>query len=135
MISDDWIKILGGLGVSVGGLTIALQRYGVVRAKDATTVAGEAAAVSQFQSMQGAIEANRIEAAQARKETAELRLEFTRMDRTIHGQQRTITRMEMLLRQFSGLVQQHGITVPAYMQGELDDLIVPGDEIADRRAP
>jgi hypothetical protein len=85
--------------------------------------------------MQDAIEANRVEAAQARRETAELRLEFSRMDKTIHSQQRTITRMEMLLRQFSSLVQQHGIQVPIYMQGELADLIVPGDEIADRRSP
>jgi chromosome segregation ATPase len=135
MSAEDWVKVLGALMVSIGGLTVAVQRYGVTRAKDATATAGELAATSQFQSMQDAIEANRIEAAQARRETAELRLEFSRMDKTIHSQQRTITRMEMLLRQFSGLVQQHGITVPEYMKGELADLIVPGDEIADRRAP
>jgi hypothetical protein len=33
--------------------------------------------------------------------------------------------MEMLLRQFSGLVQQQGIPVPSYMRDELEDLIKP----------
>lgn len=134
MTPEDWAKIFGAVVVSIGGLTVAIQRYGVTRTKDKTVEAGELAATSQFKGMQDAIEANRVEAAEARKETAELRLEFSRMDKTIHSQQRTITRMEMLLRQFSGLVQQHGIKVPAYMQGELADLIVPNEEMADRRS-
>jgi small-conductance mechanosensitive channel len=134
MTPEDWAKILGAILVSLGGLTVAVQRYGVTRSKDKTIEAGELAATSQFKNMQDAIESNRVEAAEARKETAELRLEFSRMDKTIHSQQRTITRMEMLLRQFSGLVQQHGIQVPTYMQGELDDLIVTNEEMADRRA-
>jgi hypothetical protein len=51
------------------------------------------------------------------------------MDKVIHAQQRTVTRMEMLLRQFSSLVQSHGIDVPVYMQAELEVLIVPSAEI------
>jgi hypothetical protein len=58
------------------------------------------------------------------------------MDKVIHAQQRTVTRMEMLLRQFSSLVQSHGIDVPIYMQAELEVLIVPSADIVgydDRR--
>ena len=53
------------------------------------------------------------------------------MDRKLHMQQRTMTRMEMLLRQFSGLVQEHGTPVPAYMQKELMELI---ESDSDRHA-
>jgi hypothetical protein len=50
------------------------------------------------------------------------------MDKTIHKQQRTITRMEMLLRQFTGLVKEQGIEVPDYMQEELDELITASED-------
>lgn len=58
-------------------------------------------------------------------EIRELRSEVSRMDITIHRQQTKLTRTEMLLRQFVGLQQQHGIAVPTYMQVEVDDLLKP----------
>jgi hypothetical protein len=133
MSATELIQAIGALVVALGGLTFAYQRYSAIRSKDRTERANDVASVSQFKSLQDAIEYNRLEAAEARKETAALRLEFSRMDKTIHNQQRTITRMEMLIRQFTSLVEQHGIQVPIYMTSELRDLIVPGDEITDRR--
>lgn len=56
-------------------------------------------------------------------EIRELRGEVSRMDATIHRQQTKLTRTEMLLRQFVGLVQQHGTPVPSFMQAEVDDLL------------
>jgi hypothetical protein len=134
MNANELTQAIGALVVAIGGLTFAYQRYSIMRSKDRTERANDAASVSQFKSLQDAIEYNRLEAAEARKETAALRLEFSRMDKTIHNQQRTITRMEMLIRQFTSLVEQHGIPVPIYMTSELKDLIIPGEELMDRRS-
>jgi hypothetical protein len=130
---NDTVENIGALAAAVLGVYIALQKYLVYAAKDKSTRTSEVAITEQFKMFQDALEANRSEAAEARRETAELRLEFSRMDRVIHAQQRTITRMEMLLRQFAGLVQDSGIVVPKYMQDELDVLIVPGGEIPPDR--
>ena len=130
---NELIQTIGALSAAILALYMVIQKYLVYRAKDKTAIAGDTAFTEQFKVLQEALEANRKEAAEARKETAALRLEFTRMDRVIHGQQRTITRMEMLLRQFAGLVQESGIVVPKYMQDELEVLIVAGGDIqADR---
>ena len=141
MTPEDFIKAFGALAASIAGLTFAYQRYTSLRIKEATVEAGERAIKAQFQNLQEAIEANRREAVEARREaatargeTAELRHEFARMDRVIHSQQRTITRMEMLLRQFSKLVQENGIVVPKHMQAELDDLIVDNETLAKQAA-
>jgi chromosome segregation ATPase len=152
---DEAIKIAGALVASIAGLTFAYQRYSTLMVKEATVEAREGAVKSQFQNLQDAIEANRKdsaaarteatearkeaaearkEAAEARKETAELRHEFARMDRVIHSQQRTIVRMELLLRQFSKLVQELGIKVPNHMQTELDDLMVDSETLAAKLA-
>ena len=133
---NDLIQTGGAIAAAVTGLYFVVQKYLVFRAKDQTVKTSEGAITEQFKVLQEALEANRKEATEARRETAELRVEFSRMDRTIHGQQRTITRMEMLLRQFAGLVQESGIVVPKYMQEELEILIVAGGEISkfdDRR--
>jgi len=81
-----------------------------------TIVANEEAQTTQFSILQDAIKSNK-------EELIELRAAFLVMDKTIHRQQRTMTRMEMLLRQFSSLVSSKGITVPEHMQAELDELI------------
>ncbi len=54
-----------------------------------------------------------------------LRLEFNKMDVKLHRQQTKLTRTEMLVRQFVGLMREHNIEVPKYMQDELDDLLKP----------
>jgi chromosome segregation ATPase len=138
---DEAIKIVGALVAALAGLTFAYQRYNNLMVKEATVEAREGAVKSQFQNLQDAIEANRKdsadarkEAAEARKETAELRHEFARIEKIMHGQQRTIVRMELLLRQFSKLVQELGIKVPNHMQTELDDLMVDSETLAAKLA-
>ena len=79
-------------------------------------VAGDETQIAQMLSIRASIEASKLE-------SAEFRAQLAIFDRKLHQQQRTITRMEMLLRQFSGLVRDHGIEVPPYMQKELDELI------------
>lgn len=116
MSSDDLIKAIAALGAGLGAIVYGYQKYNVTRKKDETTVASEEAQIAQFKLLQEAINNNRAE-------TIELRAAFQIMDRKLHVQQRTITRMEMLLRQFSGLVSQNGIPVPGYMQEELEALI------------
>lgn len=116
MSSDDLIKAIAALGAGLGAVVYGYQKYNITRKKDETTVASEEAQAAQFKLLQEAINSNRAE-------TIELRAAFQIMDRKLHVQQRTITRMEMLLRQFSGLVSQNGIPVPGYMQEELEALI------------
>lgn len=123
----DLIEVGGAITAAVIAVYLALQRYLVVRAKDDTTKAGESATTAHFQSLHAAITT-------MREEHNLLRAEFQKMDAKLHRQQRTITRMEMLLRQFSGLVQQHGIGVPAYMESELKDLIVNGESMGRRES-
>ena len=139
MTPNDIVQIIGALIASIGGILFTYQRYTVMRTKELTIQASESAIKSQFQNLRDAIEDNRKEAHDARheatlarEETAELRHEFARMDKLIHVQQRTITRMELLLRQFSKLVQQNGIDVPSHMQEELEDLIIDNKTLAKR---
>lgn len=125
MSIDDLIKSVLAFGTGLGAAAFGYQKYSVNQSRKDTAVAQENAMSAQFESMQEAIKINR-------QETIELRASFHIMDRKLHVQQRTITRMEMLIRQFSGLVQQHGIDVPAYMQSELEALI---DSDIDRSQP
>lgn len=106
-----------GLGsVLLTGIGLTLRKVYLDWMKSKPELASHTAFASQFKALQEAIDSNKTE-------TIQLRAEVTRMDKTIHVQQRTITRMEMLLRQFSSVVQEQGITVPAFMQRELDDLL------------
>ena len=139
MNPNDIAQMIAAVIASVAGIIFAYQRYSVLRTKELTVQASEAAIKSQFQNLRDAIEANRKEASDARteaqtarSETAELRHEFARMDRIIHVQQRTITRMELLIRQFSKLIQSNNIQVPKYMQDELEDLIIDNETLAQR---
>jgi len=113
---DEIVKSIGALGVGLGAAAFGYQKYSVTKKKDDTTIASSDAQIAQFKVLQDAITSNK-------EELTELRAAFLMMDKTIHRQQRTITRMEMLLRQFSGLVSQNGIPVPPYMQEELEKLI------------
>lgn len=125
MSGDDFIKAIAALGAGLGAIVYGYQKYSVSRKKDQTTVASEEAQIAQFKLLQDSINSNK-------SELIELRAAFQIMDRKLHVQQRTITRMEMLLRQFSGLVSQNGIAVPGYMQAELEALI---EADVDRQFP
>jgi Flp pilus assembly protein TadB len=124
-------ELLEGVLLFVGGmasLTLAYQRYSVTRKKDATEVASESAKTAQYELLEASIKRND-------ERIRDLTVEFNAMDRKLHRQQRTITRMEMLLRQFSGLVSQNGMTVPAWMQAELDELIEADADIRASAEP
>lgn len=113
---QDLITAVLALGSGLGALAYGYQKYQVSQKKDDTAVAREQAQTAQYRLLEDSIKSNKTE-------LIELRAAFAIMDRKLHVQQRTITRMEMLLRQFSGLVSQNGITVPGYMQAELEALI------------
>ena len=116
MNGDDIIKAILALGTGLGAIAFGYQKWSVTQSKKDLTVAGDDAQISQIKSMQEAIERNR-------KDMVVISMQQERMSAQIHKQQTKLTRMEMLLRQFSGLVRQHGIEVPKFMQDELDDLI------------
>ena len=116
MNGDDLIKAALVLGTGLGAIVYGYQKFSVTRKKDATSVASEEAQTAQYKLLEDSIISNR-------QELVELRAAFQQMDRKLHVQQRTITRMEMLLRQFSGLVSQNGIAVPKDRQDELEALI------------
>lgn len=94
------------------------RRWYVGWINDRPQLASAAAVETQFKAL-------REQLATQQQEIKELRVEVTRMDVIIHRQQTKLTRTEMLLRQFTGLVRQHGIQVPDYMQEEVDDLLKP----------
>lgn len=121
MSIKDFIEafIVGSAGLAALGLT--LHKLNLLRITDKSPAAAAEALARQFEIMKTA-----FTDMESRQKTLEAML--TNMDKKIHEQQRTITRMEMLLRQFSGLVQEHGITVPSFMQEELKELIDDTDK-------
>ena len=125
---DTADKIIGGTGL-IGIALYAGRKMLSFWKAEGSAQASSAAVQSQFKSLQDAIEAQR-------KEMTVIRLIQERMDLKIHKQQTKLTRMEVLLRQFSSLVSEHGIDVPKYMRDELDDLIRPDErvETPDERA-
>lgn len=104
----------------LGGVFFLLHKLNLLRILDKPPAAAADVMAKQFEIIKTS-----MTDMEARQKTLETML--SKMDRQIHEQQRTITRMEMLLRQFSGLVQEHGVTVPSYMQEELRDLIDNSD--------
>jgi hypothetical protein len=124
------------LGMGTGGIAVVglFKLISLIR-KEQAGQAGDGAVAAQFKALQDQID-------KCQSDNKLLREAHNRLDAKLHVQQRTITRMEMLLRQFSGLVQEHGIPVPAYMQTELEALIVSneeramviGDQLMNRRA-
>lgn len=114
---------LADVGITAGGITtlaVAIQQYfqkfKVGKAKDQTIIAGSDAITAQFATLEAAIKANHME-------TAKIREEVLRMEIVIHGQQRTITRMEMLIRGLVYAMKAQGNTLPPHLQSEMDDLI------------
>lgn len=107
--------VAGGGALGVLGLATLRKLY-LDWMKSRPEVASAAAVESQFKALR-----EQIERLQADNKT--LHLAFNEMDVKLHRQQTKLTRTEMLLRQFVGLVQQHGTPVPAFMQKEVDDLL------------
>ena len=124
---DNWDlsnKVAAGAGL-LGLIAVALQKaISFFRAEQANQ-SSSAANAENFKTLR-----LQIEALQA--DNVELRKEFHLMDAKLHRQQTKLTRTEMLVRQFVGLVREHGTPVPAYMQAELDDLLQP-DRAPDTR--
>lgn len=106
-------------GGSVLGLA-GLRKLYLEWMKQRPEVAAADAIQKQIESLKETLETQRAE-------IKELRAEVGRMDVVIHRQQTKLTRTEMLVRQFVGLVKENGITVPGFMQDELDDLLKPDE--------
>ena len=107
---------IAGTGIGLLFLAFVARKWFVTWVFDNTHLSSTSAISAQFVTLQSSIDANK-------SEISALRTEQQRMDRIVHFQQRTITRMEMLLRQFSGLIQDNGIGVPPHLQTELADLL------------
>ena len=116
MDTDDLLKAILAFGTGLGALVFGYQKYSVSQSNKSVLLASDNAQVSQMLSIKAFIDSSKLE-------SAEFRAQLAIFDRKLHQQQRTITRMEMLLRQFSSLVREHGIQIPPYMQRELDELI------------
>lgn len=103
--------VLASLGGAAG-----LRKLYLDWMKSRPEVASAAAVEEQFKAFRAQLSAQQTE-------IRELRNEVTRMDVVIHRQQTKLTRTEMLVRQFVGLVKERGVEVPPFMQQELDDLL------------
>jgi len=115
---DDWElpkQVAGGAGV-LAMITIAIAKGISFLRAEQSAQNGSAANAEGFKTLR-----LQIEALQA--DNVLLRKEFHLMDTKLHRQQTKLTRTEMLVRQFMGLVKEHGVTVPSYMQEELDDIL------------
>lgn len=112
---DTTDKIVGGTTL-IGVAFYTLRKMMTFWKTENSTQANAQAVEAQFKALKEMIDASR-------KEAILFRMQLERMDLKIHKQQTKLTRMEMLLRQFSSLVSEHGIEVPKFMRDELDDLI------------
>lgn len=102
--------LLGGAGI------VFLRKFYLDWINSRPQTASASAMESQFKALREQIEA-------LQSDNKVLRAEFNNMDAKLHRQQTKLTRTEMLLRQFVGLQQQHGIPIPEFMQKEVDDLL------------
>ena len=108
-------KVFGG-AVGLGAVALLFQKaISFFRTEQAAQSVSTAQKTS-FDTLR-----SQIEALQA--DNALLHQQFHIMDAKLHRQQTKLTRTEMLVRQFMGLVKEHGVTVPGYMQEELDDIL------------
>lgn len=121
-VNVDTQTVAGGAAASV--LAIAgLRKLYLDWMKSRPEVASANAVEAQFKSLRAQIEAQDARIQTQDQKISMLTSELARQDGVIHKQQQKVTRTEMLLRQFVGLVQDHGTPVPSYMQKEVDDLL------------
>jgi hypothetical protein len=136
-----WEKAALGTTGAAGAVMLLFKAMSFIK-KEQAGQAGDGAIAAQFKALQDQITQCQADNKALHEDNKMLHREFNRMSTTIHKQQTKLTRMEMLLRQFSGLVQTNGTPVPVYMQDELDDLIVAesekaalvGEELMSRRS-
>lgn len=107
-------KAVGGVGI-LGAAGYLLQKWMTSWRHDYSARANSDAVSAQFKALQESIET-------FRKEVTELRAGYAIMDRKIHSQQRTITRMEVLIIKLMALLEENNISVPATLQMEIDAL-------------
>lgn len=115
-------KVLGGTCLTAIAAFV-VQKMMTSWRSDSSNRAGAAATEAQFVSLRNQIKAQDERIAVQDSKISMLLVEMQRQDVVIHKQQTKVTRMEVLLRQFVGLMQEHSITVPGYMQTELDELV------------
>ena len=108
-------KVFGG-AVGLGAVALLFQKAISFFRTEQAAQSISTAQKTNFDSLR-----RQIEALQA--DNAMFHQQFHIMDAKLHRQQTKLTRTEMLVRQFMGLVKEHGITVPGYMQDELGDLL------------
>ena len=106
----------GSSGALAAG--IILRKFYTDWMKGRPEVANASAITEQFNAL-------RTQLTLLQADNKELRDAFNAMDVQLHKQQTKLTRTEMLLRQFVGLIRQHDIDVPVFMQEELDALLAP----------
>jgi phosphoenolpyruvate-protein kinase (PTS system EI component) len=107
-------KVLGGAGV-VGMALVALQKAISFFRAEQSNQSSSAATTAQFKALQEAITATN-------KELSEVRAAFYIMDRKVHVQHRTITTLEMLVIRMMSLIKDNGVSVPAALQADLDEM-------------
>lgn len=121
---DAFEKAIAG-GGALGVLAVAgMKAISFFRSERAGQQSSDAVA-TQFKALNESIKSMSTE-------MEILRTEFGRMDRKVHVQQRTITRLEMVVRRLADLIEQHEITIPGQLRDEIDELL--HDEGMNRRA-
>jgi hypothetical protein len=113
-------QVLGGTGV-LAGAAYFVQKMMTFWKNEANNQASAAATTANYESLRKQIEAVQVD-------NSLLRHAFNEMDIKLHRQQTKLTRTEMLVRQFVGLMRQHGTPIPEFMQAELNDLIKTDNE-------
>lgn len=116
MTEWDLPEKVGAGAAALAGIAIAVQKGISFLRNEQNSQSSSATQKTLFDTFRA-----QIEALQA--DNALLHQQFHIMDAKLHRQQTKLTRTEMLVRQFMGLVKEHGITVPTYMQDELGDLL------------
>jgi|TARA_R110000868_G_scaffold25246_2_gene98510 hypothetical protein len=123
---DTSAQVLAGT-LSTPLIVFVIQKVITFWKNESSTQAGVDATVKQFKSLQDAIDATN-------KALSETRAEVAVMDKITHRQQRTITRMEMLLRQLVGFIHDHQFPIPPHIQKEYADLLRETDHNSNAKA-
>ena len=116
-VNLDPTTVTAGSGAIVV-IGVTLRKFYLDWMKSKPEIASAGAITEQFKALQASI-------AQQQEQLMLVKGEMHRMDLVIHRQQTKITRTEMLLRQFVGLIREKNILIPDYMATELDDLLAP----------
>ena len=120
-VNIDPTTVTAGSGVVVAA-GVFLRKFYMDWMKSKPELANAAAITEQFKALQESINLQQ-------EQLMLVKGEMHRMDIVIHRQQTKLTRTEMLLRQFVGLIREKNILIPDYMATELDELLTPTEEV------